>query len=310
MTHVKLYAVKPEGPVQLTPVTPLDSIYDLPDTLPYGVYTVMRTFNHNKFLGLTDHLDRLEQSIALLGWSYRPDRRAIRKALHEVCTAYPQPDARVRLDVLAGPAEELGTTSRDLITLSPFEPVPAICYQEGVQVAVARQLQRRQPRAKTADFVLARRNYPAGRPEAFEYLLISEDGRILEGSGSNFYAIRSGLLWTAGEGVLEGITRKIVLRLAPQLGIPVRLEAVALTDVPHLDEAFMSGSSRGLIPIVSVDGETVGKGRPGPITRNLMAAYEEYVAQAIRPAIDVEDAPSMTDKDGGATTFRDDPKSA
>lgn len=285
MAHVELFAVKPDGPVQLTSASPLGSIYDLPDTLPYGVYTVMRTFEHNKFLGLTDHLDRLEQSIALLGWNYRPDRWAIRKALHEVCTAYSQPEARVRLDVLAGPAEELGTESRDLITLSPFEPVPEIFYQKGVRVAVARQLQRRQPRAKTADFVLARRNYPAGRPEAFEYLLLSEDGRILEGSGSNFYAIRSGVLWTAGERVLEGITRKIVLRLAPQLGIPVQLEAVALSDVPHLDEAFMSGSSRGLIPIVSVNGESVDNGRPGPITRNLMDAYEAYVAQAIRPAI-------------------------
>jgi len=299
MNDVQLFAVSPAGPVQLSPAGPLHSIYDLPDTLPYGVYTVLRTFEHNKFLGLTDHLDRMEQSIELLGWSYRPDWRAIRRALHEVCTAYPPPNGRVRLDVLAGPAEEMGTESRELITLAPFEPVPEACYREGVRVGVARRLQRPQPRAKTADFVLARRDYPVGRPRAFEYLLLSEDGHILEGSGSNFYALRDGVLWTAGEGVLEGITRKIILRLAPELGIPVRLAAVALADVPHLDEAFMSGSSRGIIPIIAIDGKTVGEGRPGPITRRLMAAYDGYVTQAIRPAIDAGDLSSAAENGRG-----------
>lgn len=298
MNHVQLFAICPDGPVALSPNGPLRSIYDLPDTLPYGVYTAFRTFEHNKFLGLADHLDRLDQSIALLGWSYRPDRPAIRQALHEVCTAYPRPNARVRVDVLAAAAEELGTESRELITLSPFQPVPAACYREGVRVSVARQLQRRQPLAKTADFVLARRNFPVGRPDTFEYLLLSEDGRILEGSGSNFYAIRAGVLWTAGDGMLEGITRKIVLRLAPQLKIPVHMEAVALADVPHLDEAFMSSSSRGLVPIVAIDGQTVGNGRPGRVTRRLMAAYGDYVAQAIRPAVEIEEAPSATEEKG------------
>lgn len=292
MNQVQLFALARNGPVELSPAGPLRSIYDLPDTLSYGVYTVLRTFEHNKFLGLSDHLVRMEKSIELLGWSYRPEWRAIRRALHEVCTAYPHANARVRIDVLAGPAEELGTESRELIALSPFEPLPAACYREGVPVAVTRQLQRPEPRAKTANFVLTRREHPAGRPGVFEYLLLSENERILEGSGSNFYAIRGGILWTAGDGVLEGITRKIVLRLAPQEGIAVRLEAVSLADVPDLDEAFMSGSSRGLVPIVTIDGETVGAGRPGPVTQRLMAAYDAYVAQAIRPAIETEDAPS------------------
>lgn len=296
MNDVQLFAIRRDGPVQLSPADPLRSIYDLPDTLPYGVYTVLRTFEHNQFLGLVDHLDRMEQSMALLEWSYRPDRRAMRRALHEVCTAYPAANARVRLDVLAAPAEQLGTESRQLITLAPFEPVPDACYREGVEVGVARRLQRPRPRAKTADFVLLRRDYTVGRPDAFEHLLLSEDGHILEGSGSNFYAIRRGVLWTAGNGVLEGITRKIVLRLAPQLGIPVRLETVALADVHRLDEAFMSGSSRGLLPIVAIDGETVGEGQPGPVSRRLMAAYEGYVAQAIRPAIDAEGTSAPTDE--------------
>ena len=298
MTDVQLFAVNRDGPVRLSPDVPLRSVYDLPDTLSYGVYTVLRTFEHNKFLGLTDHLDRLEQSMTLLGWSYRPDREAIRRALHEVCTSYPPPNARVRLDVLAAPAEELGTESRELITLAPFEPVPDVCYQEGVRVGVTRRLRRPQPRAKTADFVLVRRNYPAERSDEFEQLLLSESGRILEGSGSNFYAIRGGVLYTAGDGVLEGITRKIVLRLAPQLGIPVRLEAVALADVPHLDESFMSGSSRGLIPIVAIGGQTVGDGRPGPVTRRLMAAYDGYVTQAIRSAIDAGSRSAAEDGNG------------
>jgi branched-chain amino acid aminotransferase len=140
--------------------------------------------------------------------------------------------------------------------------------------------------AKTADFILARNSRP-GDPRFFDYLLLDDDGNaILEASTSNFYAISGGTLWTAADGILEGITRKIILHLAPQLNIPLRLEPIPLEALPRCDEAFISSSSRGLVPVVAIEDETIGSGQPGPVTRRLMEAYEAYVAQALKPAIE------------------------
>ena len=127
-----------------------------------------------------------------------------------------------------------------------------------------------------------------GRPSVvapYEYLLLDSAGRILEGTGTNFWAVRDGVMYTAGEGVLEGITREILLQLIAGLGIPLRLEAVGAADVATLDEAALSGSSRALLPVVSIAGQTVGDGRPGPIVGRVLAAYNAFVAENVRTAM-------------------------
>lgn len=285
MNDVQLFVLTPDGP-QALKVTPApQGIHDLPENLPFGVYTSFRTFEHNKFLGLDDHLQRLRQSAALLGLQYDLDTTRLRQQLHQVCTAYPLPDARVRIDVLSKPAPWLAAGCRELLTLAPFTPIPAHHYEKGIRLGIARDLHRSLPLAKTADFILTR-NSRSSDPRFFDYLLLNDEGAILEASTSNFYAVSDGTLWTAEDDILEGITRKIILHLAPQLNIPLRLEPIPLQTLPRCDEAFISSSSRGLVPVVTIEDEIIGSGRPGPITRRLMEAYDSYVAQALKPAIE------------------------
>lgn len=285
MNDLQLFAVTPTGPQPLPWPVGVTSVYEVFDDLPLGVYSALRTFEHDKFLHLDYHLDRTEQSMRLLGWGYCLDRGTFCRALHQVCRAYPLPDARVRFDVLAAAATALGSDSRVLMALTPFTPVPDACYEQGVRVQLAPHLQRENPLVKTASFVLTRRPYPLGHPEAYEHLLVNEEGDILEGSSSNFYAVRGGCLVTAGAGVLEGITRRVVLQLAAESGLPVALAAVDAAGISQLDEAFISSSSRGIVPVVAISGQKVGEGRPGPITRQLGAAYQAYVQAHIRPAL-------------------------
>lgn len=285
MADVALYAVTDAGANKLDLPNRLPSLYDLPEELPLGVYTALRTFDHYKFLRLADHLRRLEQSMAVLNWRWELDERAIRRALHQVCVAYEHPDARVRIDVLAhAPSPPYGD-SRVLLALAPFEPPPEAVYEHGVRLALAPALQRRHPQAKTADFALARRAYPLNSSAAYDYLLLDEEEHLLEGSSSNFYAVRESSVWTAGEGMLEGITRKIVLQLVEEAGIDLQLRAPRLAEASLLDEAFLSSSSRGLVPVREIDGTVIGQGRPGLITQQLMAAYDAFVARSVRPAV-------------------------
>jgi branched-subunit amino acid aminotransferase/4-amino-4-deoxychorismate lyase len=285
MSQLQLFAVTESGPQPLAlpkGATNFDTLYD---GLSLGVYSALRTFDHNKFLCLADHLARMERSMVLMGWDFRLDRSSLCRALHQVSTASPWPAARIRFDVLAEPAWPLATDSRVLIALAPFVPIPQRFYDEGVAVAYAPDLKRRRPLAKTADFPLMRRAYAIGQPEAYECLLLDNKGHILEGSGSNFYGVRDGVVWTAGQDVLEGIARKIILELLPRLDIPFRLEAVHVDEIPFLSEAAISSSSRALLPVVRIAGQTIGDGRPGPIWARILAAYNDFVVRAIKTAV-------------------------
>lgn len=282
MTEFQLFAVTPTGPQRL-PVPPQAQVFaDLYIGLSLGVYSAWRTFDHNKFLHLEAHLTRTRRSMAALGWDFNWEETAVRHTLHTICTQAPYPEMRVRLDMLAEPARSLGTDSRILLALMPFTPLPPAMYTAGVRLDLAQGLTREQPGVKTADFAIKRRDYNG---DAYEYLLVDAAGHILEGTGSNFYAVRDGMVWTAKEGILEGITRQIILDLLPQLGLPLRLEPASVSDLPRLDEAAMSSSSRALLPVVAVAGQMIGNGRPGPITQRILAAYNEYVAGAVTTAI-------------------------
>ena len=311
MTQFQLFAVEDAGPRPL-PVPPDAAQFaDLYRGLPLGVYDALRTFEHNKFLYLSRHLARTERSMALLGWTYPLDRARLLRALHGIVTGAEWPEMRVRYDVLAAPAEALGTASRELIAIQPFTPPPPELYETGVVVDFAEGLQRSNPLAKTADFA-ARRPLSAGLAQLedttaddgqqttaadpavvrglssvvpYEYLLLDDRNRILEGTGTNFWAVRDGVVYTAGDGVLEGVTREILLKIIPDLGFPVRLEAVGADEIDTLDEAALSGSSRALLPVVEIAGQPVGDGRVGPATRRILAAYNAFVEENIRTAV-------------------------
>ncbi|MCW5864796.1 MAG: aminotransferase class IV family protein [Anaerolineae bacterium] len=292
MSTFQFYAVEDAGPRPLPVPDGATQFIDLYRGLTLGVYDALRTFDHNKFLYLNRHLARTERSMALLGWNYRLDRARLLRALHAVATAAPWPEMRVRLDVLAAPAEALGTTSRELIALQPFTPPPPELYAAGVAVDFAAGLARERPLAKTAEFAAQRPatsglralESAAAGDQPYELLLLDSAGRILEGTGTNFWAVRDGTVYTAGENVLEGITREILLQIIPSLGLPLRLEAVAAAGIGALDEAALSGSSRAFLPVVSIAGQPVGDGRPGPVSRRILAAYNAFVAENIKTA--------------------------
>ncbi|MCL4267800.1 MAG: aminotransferase class IV [Anaerolineae bacterium] len=282
---IQWYAIEEKG-VRPLPIPNGVSTFDgLYDGLALGVYSALRTFAHNKFLHLQDHIDRTVQSMRLLGWEYVLDKQRLRRALHQVCMAFPFPEARVRFDVLAAPPIHLGTNSREMIALLPFTPPDPALYKTGVVVEVAHDLHRTRPLAKTAEFAQARRVYPVGG-DVYEYILVDEAGYLLEGTGTNFYGVRDRVLRTAGRGVLEGITRRIVLQLAAELGIPVDLTAVHITEIPHLQEAALSGSSRAIVPVVQISGQVVGDGRSGPICQRLLTAYNLFISREIKMAVE------------------------
>jgi branched-subunit amino acid aminotransferase/4-amino-4-deoxychorismate lyase len=281
---VQLFAVTERGAQALRVPEGARSVHDVFDGLSLGVYSALRTFEHERFLGLELHFERTDRSLALLGSSERLDRPALARALHEAVRGHPEPEAFVRFDVLAAAPASLGTEARTLIALSPFVPVPEQFLREGVAVRVS-SLRRSRPLIKLASFVLERRPYPLGRPEAYEHLILDGSGRILEGTSSNFLALRGRSLHLTGDEALQGVTQRLVATLAVELGLECVREPLRRADLSGVDEAFLTSSSRGLVPVVAVEGQRIGTGIPGPWTRRLTEAYYAHARAHARPAV-------------------------
>lgn len=107
-------------------------------------------------------------------------------------------------------------------------------------------------------------------------LLTDAAGNVVEGPGFNIFAVRDGRLVTPKDGVLEGITRRTVIEMARALGIPVELRALPAAELRSADEAFLSSSGGGVLPVTRVDGKPLADGHPGPLTRRLLETYWEW----------------------------------
>lgn len=243
---------------------------------PPGVYTVARTYHRTYTLELDAHLDRLEESAHLLGVPLRLKRQAVRAALRELINQAGYPESRFRITVPRAQPDQA------YFAIEPLNGVPPEVRAGGVRVRTV-TLQRDNPRAKHTSWMALRAEIKEQVGDTiYEVLLSSPDGLLLEGMSSNFYAILDGQLRTASDGILHGISRRIVLEVAPDV-LPVVEQPVAREDIPRLGEAFLSSSSRGVIPVVEIDGQPVGDGRPGPLTRAIEGLYDAWAEAHLEP---------------------------
>jgi branched-chain amino acid aminotransferase len=121
----------------------------------------------------------------------------------------------------------------------------------------------------------------ANQVGAGEGLMLTEDGHVAECTGDNIFYIKNGVVNTppAFLGILEGITRETVMEILAELKIECVQKVFTRFDLYTADEAFLTGTGAEVIPMVKLDGRPVGDGKPGPITKKLVAAFHEYVAK-------------------------------
>ena len=111
-----------------------------------------------------------------------------------------------------------------------------------------------------------------------EALMLDSEGYVAEGSGENFFIVKDGVLYSPDlDSCLDGITRRTILDLARELEIPFKVKKLIVDDVLNADESFFSGTAAEVVPINSLDGESIGSGSRGPITEKLQSAYFDQV---------------------------------
>jgi branched-chain amino acid aminotransferase len=182
------------------------------------------------------------------------------------------------------------------VIVAPADRPDPAQFERGLSVALVDRLRvsRRalDPAAKTGNYmnnVLAL--HEANAAGADDAVMLNERGEVAEGSTSNVYAVRGGALATPplDAGILKGTTRTRILALARADGIRVEERALLPDDLRRADEAFLSSSVRGILPVTRVDGRPLGSGAPGPVTRRVhdlfeRAADEEAAARRAPPS--------------------------
>lgn len=238
--------------------------------LPQGFYTTFSTFSHGtKVLGFHSHLKRLYVPAMERGIEPSVDEPTLRIRIAQLAKIDLPKESRIRLILTKNDGSVY-------VCIQPFEPLAASIYESGVRV-ISTELTRQSPRVKDTGFILSsvKQRKQLGR-DVFE-ILLTKHGNILEGMTSNFYAIKGKTLVTAQDGILLGVTRHVILGLARGEGMFIDYRAPKISE--KIDEAFLTSSSRGVVPIVLIDNQQVGQGRVGKWVKLLSKAYQTYVEE-------------------------------
>ena len=238
-----------------------------------------------KFFRLQDHLNRFQRAIERRRYTSLPyDMGQIREVLFECVRRAGLHDAMVHVVATRGTPEgftkDLRTCRNRLLAWSTpyYAVVPDKEAENGVGVVISAV-----PRVP-ADSIdptiknFARLDFAAALLEAYDRgaihaVLLDHDGNVTEGRGWNLFALFDGELITPDSGVLEGITRMTVMELCDEGNVTARAGRIRGEILPKADEIFMASTAGGIIPINAVDGQQIGDGAAGPVTRRLRRRY-------------------------------------
>jgi branched-chain amino acid aminotransferase len=253
-----------------------------------GLFEGIRVYNGRVFK-LDEHVARLHASAQALNITLLMPPSATREAILTTCRANRHADGYIRVTVTRGtglgldPAH-IKTQANVYISCEQLALYPRAMYDEGLKVAtVSTRLPSPDvidPRVKCTgkyiNNIMAKAE--ANRYGAGEGLMLTREGYVGEATGDNLFLVKNGALSTppASIGILQGITRDTVIELARAMGLSVSEPIMTLYDVYNADESFLTGTAAEVIPAVEYDGRLIGDGRPGPITRRLIAAFREH----------------------------------
>lgn len=258
-------------------------VTDLVMTRGYGAFEALRTYEGNPFL-LEEHLRRLEKTCALLGLKCPLRRKEFAAAARETLRANSFPESLIRFYVTGGDASGFLPEGKErlLILVSPVRPFPAWQYERGIAMKTT-ALSRSIPAAKTVDYTVGIRETMRAVREGFQEVAFRDRrGGLLEGTQFSIFAVLGRTLVTPEEGVLPGCTGNQVMKLARREGWTIRRTAISPAMLRKASELFITSTTRELLPVVRVDEQRIGDGRPGPVRQHLHARFLESARAAAK----------------------------
>lgn len=262
-----------------------------------GVFEGIRAYG-GRIFKLPEHLERLYDSAKSINLKIPMSIEEMERVVVETVKKNDLQDAYIRLVVSRGTGD-LGLDPRKcprpsvVVIADSITLYPDALYQNGMKVitSATRRVNRDSlnPRVKSLNYlnsILAK--IEATNAGFAEVILLDENGYVLEGSGDNIFIVRKGSAITppAYLGILEGITRDTVSGLLKEMNVDLKEQPFTRHDVYVAEECFMTGTAAEIIPIVEVDGRTIGSGKPGDVTMELMKRFKSLTANTGTPVYD------------------------
>ncbi len=258
-----------------------------------SVYETVRTYEGRVFL-LERHLERLRQSASALDITLDVTDEELEARVEETLVAAGNAEASIRIVVSAGVGSidyraESASRPTVVVIVRPLPEYPESLYRQGARAVIVPMMRATRggldPRIKSSNLLtnlLALRE--AQRQKAYEALMLNPEGEVAEGSMSNVFIVAKRVIRTPplSAGLLEGITRELVVEVAREKGYAVEERGFKPAELLSADEVFITASARQIVPIVQVNETRIGGGKPGPVTIGLIAAYKEKVRALIR----------------------------
>lgn len=253
-----------------------------------GVFEGTRAYNGRVFC-LDEHINRLYDSAKVIAMEIPISKDEMKEATLETLRRNNLQDAYIRHVVSRG-AGDLGLDPRKcpkptvVIIASKIQLYPEELYEKGLKVitvATRRNVpEALNPMIKSLNYlnnIMAKIEANlAGVPEA---VMLNQQGYVAECTGDNIFIVKDHVIYTPPtyNGALDGITRRAMIRIAKEKGYIVKDEILTRYHLYTADEFFLTGTAAEAIPVVEIDGRTVGTGTPGPVTKELIDAYRKYV---------------------------------
>jgi branched-chain amino acid aminotransferase len=265
-----------------------------------GIYETLRTYNGEPFL-FERHMRRLRASADMIALPIPLTDREIAQRFADTVTAAGLGtgggEAYIRLLVTRGVGEltydpAACPEASVIVIAKPQVDPPADAFTAGVRASIVSIVRNHpatvNPLIKSNNLLnCALAMQEAYRSGAFEGIMRNYRGELAECTTANLFLVRDGVLLTPplAAGLLAGITRAFVLEIAKDLGVESREAALHDDDLFTADEAFLTSTTRELVPITTVDETTIGTGRPGPLTNRLLAEYRARAQALTTPGV-------------------------
>lgn len=256
------------------------SVYDVGLQRGFGVFETLRSYD-GKLFRLPEHLDRLVCSAAGIGLKMPWDKRELERRMKAVLKKSGFEQASVRVIVTGGQEQGLMEPADPTLVIicGPLHTYSESLYKQGVKV-VTFKTEPFLPRVKTLDYLEGFIAVNQARERgAHEALFCDKHASVLEGATSNFFIVKGKTLITPKENILLGITRGVVLEIAKKSKkLKVKERKLSLKEVYQAEEAFLTSTGREIMPVVKINHQSVGSGKPGKVTRALHKKFKELVS--------------------------------
>jgi branched-chain amino acid aminotransferase len=268
------------------------SIFDHGFLYGDGIYETLRVYEGVVFM-LEEHIERLFRSASMIRLTLSHSPKAIQRAVYRTIQANRHHDAYVRISVSRGPGPiglDPGLCPKPtfVIMTKKLKDYPKNYYEKGVSISVSRTRRNFKsaldPQIKSLNFlnnILATiESIDAGTHEA---VMLNYKGYIAEGTTSNIFFVKNDVLYTPNitVGILDGITRKVILDSAREMNIKIKEGRFARRSLYSADEVFISSTTREIMPVTRVDDRKISN-RIGPVTKALLSCYQKKVREYIR----------------------------